>query len=174
MTEQKTPAKARLTLWQRAARAYLEAQGFRAQPGLFRTVADALADHFAASPEPFRLPLALGLFDQAEALAAFQANAGPLGFADARRLVESLQADFPQATPEHVRVTLNLLETGGWVNAAFGCIDPASGEAVACSDAEIASLLERLSVPDQQAAACERLARIAVEWRAVAPLENVD
>jgi hypothetical protein len=135
MTEQETPAKARLTLWQRAARVYLEAQGFRAQPGLFRTVADALADHFAASPEPFRLPLAL--FDQAEVLAAFQANAGPLGFADARWRVESLQADFPHATPEHVRVTLNLLETGGWVNAAFGCIDPASGEAVACSDAEI-------------------------------------
>ena len=171
MTAREAPMKVRLTPWQSAARAFLKARGFRARPCLFGAVADALAAFFAEASGPFRLPLALEWFGKAEVMAVFANRTGPLGFADARRVVETLQADFPQATIEHVHVGIKILAQGGLVEGKYRRIDPETGAAVDVSGEERAALLKRAceSGPDGEAAG-ERLARTTLDGHAVFPL----
>ena len=171
MTEQKRPAKARLTRWQRATHAFLDARGFAPGPSLFRAIADALAAFFAESTAPFRLPSLLTFVPDSEIMALFEDRTGPLAFADARRVVAAVAVDFPQATLEQVQVGLKILAQGGWVESEYRCIDPETGKASAVSGEERMALLQRAyaAEPDDNTAACERLARITLDWRVVFP-----
>ena len=171
MIEQETPAKARLPLWQRAARVYLEAQGFRTRPGWLRAVADALAAFFAESAGPFRLPSLLTFVPDPEIMALFENRTGPLAFADAQRVVAAVAVEFPHVTVEHVHVGLKILAQGGWVEWEYRCIDPETGKASAVSGEELIALLKRAyaAEPNDNTAACERLVRITLDGRAVFP-----
>ncbi|MEI2808601.1 MAG: hypothetical protein V9G18_22430 [Albidovulum sp.] len=156
--------------WRQAAHAFLDARGFA--PGSpFRAIAEALADEFAASPAPFRLPLALALelFGE-EVVAAFAERAGPSGFAELRRAVAAVAVEFPRVTAEHVRVALNVLGQGGLVESAYREIDPATGAAADVSAEDVATLLRRAREPGPDAAtAGERLVRISLDRWPVAP-----
>jgi hypothetical protein len=154
--------------WRQAAHAFLGARGF-APGSLFRAIAEALADGFAASRAPLRIPLALELFGE-EVVAAFAERAGPSGFAELRRAVAAVAVEFPRVTAEHVRVALNVLGQGGLVESAYREIDPATGAAADVSAEDVVALLRRAHTPGPDAAtAGERLARISLDrWPVIA------
>ena len=131
MSEIETPVNAPPADWRQAARAFFDARGFAPGPSPFRAIADALADGFAESEGPLQIPLALALFGQAEVLTLFAERSGPLSFAELRRVVAVVAAQFPQVTAESVRVVLNVLEGGGLLESAYREIDPATGAATA-------------------------------------------
>ena len=166
MSEIETPVNAPPADWRQAARAFFDARGFAPGPSPFRTIVDALADGFAESEGPLQIPLALALFGQAEVLTLFAERSGPLSFAELRRVVAVVAAQFPQVTAESVRVVLNVLEGGGLLESAYRDHDPATGAAVPVSAVEWIALLRRAheAGPDGVAAG-ERLARITLDWR---------
>ena len=168
MSEIETPVNAPPATWRQTARAFFDARGFA--PGSpFRALAEALADGFAESEGPLQIPLALALFGE-EVMAAFPERAGPLSFADLRRAVAVVAAQFPQVTAEYVRVTLNMLGQGGLLESAYREIDPATGAATDVSAVEWIALLRRAQAPGPDGvAASERLARITLDWRVRAP-----
>jgi hypothetical protein len=91
-----TGERGSLAAWRQAARAFFDARGFA--PGSpFRAIAEALADGFAASRAPLRIPLALELFGE-EVVAAFAERAGPSGLAELRCAVAAVAAEFPRVT----------------------------------------------------------------------------
>ena len=155
--------------WRQAARAFFDARGFAPGPSPFRAIADALADGFAESEGPLQIPLALALFGQAEVLAAFAEQNGPLGFAELRRVVAVVAGAFPQVTAEHVRVALDMLADGGLLEGAYREIDPDTGAATDRSAVDVVTLLRRCGPPGPDAATADRLARLLLEWRPVGP-----
>ena len=165
MSEIETPVNAPPADWRQAARAFFDARGFA--PGSpFRAIADALADGFAESEGPLQIPLALALFGQAEVLTLFAERSGPSGFAELRRVVAVVAAQFPQVTAESVRVVLNVLEGGGLLESAYREIDPATGAATDRSAEDVVALLRRAQAPGPDGvAAGERLARITLDGR---------
>ena len=72
---------------------------------------------------------------------------------------------------DRVHVGLKILAQGGWVESEYRCIDPETGKASAVLGEELMALLQRAyaAEPDNNTAACERLARITLDWRAVFP-----
>jgi len=170
MSEIETPVNAPPADWRQAARAFFDARGFAPGPSPFRAIADALADGFAESEGPLQIPLALALFGKAEVLTLFAERSGPLSFANLRRVVAVVAAQFPQVTAEYVRVTLNMLGQGGLLESAYRDHDPATGAAVPVSAVEWIALLRRAQAPGPDGvAASERLARITLDWRVSAP-----
>ncbi len=154
--------------WRQAARAFFDARGF-APGSLFRAIAEALADGFAASRAPLRIPLALELFGE-EVVAAFAERAGPSGFAELRRAVAAVAVEFPRVTAEHVRVTLNMLGQGGLLESAYRESDPATGAATDVPAEDVAALLRRARAAGPDAAtAAERLARLSSDRWPVVP-----
>jgi hypothetical protein len=168
MSEIETPVNAPPADWRQAARAFFDARGFA--PGSpFRAIAEALADGFAASRAPLRIPLALELFGE-EVVAAFAERAGPSGFAELRRAVAAVAVEFPQVTAEHVRVALDVLGQGGLVESAYREIDPATGAATDVPAEAVVALLRRAQAPGPDGvAASERLARVSLDRWPVAP-----
>ncbi len=163
-----TGERGSLAAWRQAARTFLDARGFA--PGSpFRAIAEALADRFAASRAPPRIPLALALFGERghDLLAE---RAGPSGFAEWRRAVAAVAVEVPQVTAEPVRVALDVLAQGGLVESADREIDPATGAAADGSAEAVVALLRRAHAPGPDAAtAGERLARVALDWWPVTP-----
>jgi hypothetical protein len=169
MSEIETPVNAPPADGRQAARAFLDARGFAPGPSPFRAIVDALADGFAESEGPLQIPLALALFGE-EVMAAFPERTGPLSFAELRRTVAAVAAQFPQVTAEYVRVVLNVLEGGGLLESAYREIDPDTGAATDRSAEAVVALLHRAQAPGPDGvAASERLARITLEWRVRAP-----
>lgn len=161
-----TGERGSLAAWRQAARAFLDARGFA--PGSpFRAIAEVLADRFAASRAPPRIPLALFGERGHDLLAE---RAGPSGFAERRRAVAAVAIEFPQVTAEPVRVALDVLAQGGLVESAYREIDPATGAAADGSAEAVVALLRRAHAPGPDAAtAGERLARVALDRWPVTP-----
>ena len=128
----------------------------------------AIAEFLAEPAIPLRLPYALELVGKGGVMAVFRRPDSPLRFREAEALVQTVRADYPDATIQFLLLVLKMLSgTLGLMHAEVWRLDPSTGAVTSVSGQDVVDLLRRFWLGDEPAkvAACRELECLYLEYR---------